>query len=347
MPSVMTESHMLWSHNGKTVVGKGELLRFDPGVGAPRYRRALEALSQTGKKLAFASFTFDPLEPGSVVIVPEEIESSVPHGEVNGSGVPRSHLVFDGVSAWRDGFRGALEAIDESKVAKVVLTRQVALQFDTRIPLMEIAHRLRTAQTDCYTFLVDGLIGASPELLVSLHDGIIASLALAGTAPNAESLGSEKMDLEHLLAAASVREGISRHVTELASPTRSVLEFGDIKHLATRFQGPAIDGATVLDVLETLHPTASVAGTPTETSLKLIREIEPRRRGRYAGPVGWFTADGEGEFALALRCGQVHGNEITLFAGGGIVNGSDTDSEFAETELKLQPMLRALDVEHR
>jgi menaquinone-specific isochorismate synthase len=188
-------------------------------------------------------------------------------------------------------------------------------------------------------------VGASPELLVSHRDGVISSLVLAGTAPNAESLGSAKMDLEHVLAASSVRDGLSQFVTALATPSRTVLEFGEIKHLATRFEGRATNGSTVLDVLGTLHPTASVAGTPRAAALDLIREIEPTSRGRYAGPVGWFNTAGEGEFAIALRCGLIEENQVTLYSGGGLVQGSEPTSEFAETELKLRPMLQALGVQ--
>ena len=121
-----------------------------------------------------------------------------------------------------------------------------------------------------------------------------------------------------------------------------MLKFGDINHLATRVSGPAVAGTTVLDVLSSLHPTAAVAGRPSDTALKVIKDLEARSRGRYAGPVGWFNAGGEGEFAIALRCGLIDRDKVTLYAGGGIVRGSDVDSEFAETEMKLRPMLQAL-----
>lgn len=347
-PSTLTPVHhtspaqLIWAHNERELLGYGECVRIDPGTGPHRYQRALDALSQLDRAFAFASFTFDPSEPGSVVLVPEEVKIGAGDAPPSAEPLPRGAVSADGTESWKRGLGDALAAIDEARVAKVVLTRQMSLEFEEDISTLEIARRLRARETVCFTFMVDGLVGASPELLVSLLDGTVASLALAGTAPNAHGLVSEKMDLEHILAAASVREGMSRYVGDLKPPTRSVLEFGDIKHLATRFEGVAIDGATVLDLLGALHPTASVAGAPTETSLELIHEIEPFSRGRYAGPVGWFNSRGEGEFALALRCGLVEGNEITLYAGGGIVTGSDLESEFAETELKLQPMLRAL-----
>jgi menaquinone-specific isochorismate synthase len=115
-----------------------------------------------------------------------------------------------------------------------------------------------------------------------------------------------------------------------------------MSHVGTRIEGPAVPGTTVAEILADLHPTAAVAGTPTKTAMDLIREMEPRSRGRYAGPVGWMSAEGDGVFAIALRCGQVEGHHMTLFAGGGLVDGSEEDPELAETELKLAPMLAAL-----
>ena len=116
----------------------------------------------------------------------------------------------------------------------------------------------------------------------------------------------------------------------------------DIQHLSTVFEGDVRPGTTVTDLLAALHPTAAVAGTPTKTAVELIRELEGHERGRYAGPVGWFDREGDGEFAIALRCGEIDGAGATLYTGAGIVEGSDAAMEFAETEIKLRPMLGAL-----
>ena len=183
---------------------------------------------------------------------------------------------------------------------------------------------------------------ASPELLVSLSDGHVVSLALAGTAVDADDLRSAKIEREHRYTASSVESALASHVSNLEKKSKRVVSFGDIKHLASRFEGAVLPGTSVLSVLASLHPTAAVAGTPTDPAVSLIRSIEPQGRGRYAGPVGWFNTDGEGEFAIALRCGLITGGMATLYAGGGIVVGSDPVSEFDETELKLRPMLRAL-----
>ena len=335
----MTNDQLLWAYQGRTLVGGGDIRKIDPGVGPERYRRALEALRQSEAGVAFASFTFDPDEPGSVVMVPSEVSA---RGDDATESVPRGHVDSDGKPLWESGITGALDALKAGQVEKVVLTRQVTLQFDEAVPAKTVAQSLMSSQPRCYVFVVDDLVGASPELLASLTNGQVSSLVLAGTGPDRESLQSEKMDLEHVLAASSVQDGIAGHVTAMGSPTRTVLEFGDLVHLATRFEGNAVNGSSVLDVVASLHPTASVAGTPTEKAIELIRELEPTVRGRYAGPVGWFNTEGEGEFAIALRCGFIDGNRVTLFAGGGLVEGSDPVSEFAETELKLRPMLAAL-----
>ena len=335
---------LIWSQGGRTLLGGGEQLRIDPGTGPGRYERALGSLRDSDNDMAFASFTFDSSVSESVVIVPEHLTETTKELEITATDHPRPSGVIesDGISSWRKGFKRALDAIDQGTVEKVVLTRQIELRLESDASPADVSSQLEHTQKGCYIFAVDGLVGASPELLVSLRDGVVSSLVLAGTAPNAESLSSAKMDLEHVLAATSVHKEIAQHVTVLDAPRRSVLEFGEIKHLATRFEGPVANGSTVLDVVGALHPTASVAGTPTEASLNLIREIEPVSRGRYAGPVGWFNSDGEGEFAIALRCGLLEGKRVTLYTGGGLVEGSDESSEHAETELKLNPMLRAL-----
>lgn len=342
----MTESHpkpLIWAHAGRALVGSGEIQAFDPGSGPDRYEKAVVALQETGRSHAFASFTFDPEVDGSVVLVPELIEEvDTEDLTASASQMPRGVIEADGSDGWVEGMTRAMRTLRDSELEKVVLSRQVRVRFDAEIPMNELVRRLHLDQPSCYTFLVDELVGASPELLVALSGDVISSLALAGTAVDAEDLESSKIDLEHHYTASSVERALFRHVVDLDSPGRDVAEFGEIKHLASRFEGRAVPGTAVLDVVGSLHPTAAVAGTPTGPALSLIREIEPIPRGRYAGPIGWFNADGEGEFAIALRCGLVRERRATLYAGGGIVAGSDASSEFEETELKLRPMRKAL-----
>lgn len=334
---------LIWAHEGKALVGRGQVRIFDPGTGPDRYEKALVALRESGMPMGYASFTFDPEQEGSIVMVPEQVDSiDVNDLDTVGESVPDGTIEADGSDSWMRGMAQALQALEAGVLEKVVLSRQVEARFDADVPTNVVIKRLHAAQPKCYTFSVNGLIGASPELLVSFTDGYITSLALAGTAMAEDGLQSQKIEREHRYTASSVETALADHISDLSKKSSRVVSFGDIKHLASRFEGRAVAGTSVLSVLASLHPTAAVAGTPKDVAVSLIREIEPTGRGRYAGPVGWFNTDGEGEFAIALRCGLLRGRDVTLYAGGGIVVGSDASTEFDETELKLQPMRQAL-----
>lgn len=325
------------------MVGEGLIRSFDPGTGPDRYEKALVALRESGLPVGFASFTFDPDLEGSVVLVPDStVEIGTSELAQLNRPIPPGQVVANGSEEWIEGMGRALTHLQTGELEKVVLSRQVNATFRAEVPVAEVVRRLHSDQPTCYTFAVDSLVGASPELLVSLASGRVTSLALAGTAMQAEDLTSAKIEREHRYTASSVETALADHVIDLEKRSKRVVSFGEIKHLASRFEGRAVPGTSVLSVLASLHPTAAVAGTPTQPAIELIREIEPLGRGRYAGPVGWFNTDGEGEFAIALRCGLIDGAEVTMYAGGGIVVGSDPSSEFDETELKLRPMRRAL-----
>lgn len=334
---------LIWAHEGKALVGQGQVRAFDPGTGPDRYEKALVALRESGMSMGYASFSFDPEREGSIVLVPERaVEIHVDDLASSGDSIPGGEIATDGSDSWMKGMARAMEALESGALEKVVLSRQVEARFEDDVPPLTVIRRLHSAQPTCYTFAVDGLIGASPELLVSFTDGYVESLALAGTAVAEDDLRSSKIEREHHYTASSVEAALANHIRDLDKKSSRVVSFGDIKHLASRFEGRAVAGTSVLSILASLHPTAAVAGTPTDPAISLIREIEPTGRGRYAGPVGWFNTDGEGEFAIALRCGLIQGRDVTLYAGGGIVVGSDASSEFDETELKLRPMRGAL-----
>lgn len=332
----------LWSHGDTTRIGRGVKYRIDPGVGAGRYDRALESARDGGAELAFASFTFDPDEPGSVVIVPETVEIlerfDLPEAEL-----PKPMTIDTGREIWRAGFVRALQSLAQTEIEKVVLARQVDLLFERAVSGAAIASRMRPGSAD-YLFAMEGLVGASPELLASLEFGSVRSLALAGTAPSEDRLNDSRVEREHSLTAKAVETSLRDHLARDPDVKRSVVDLGKIKHLGTLIQGEALPGTTVLSLVRALHPTPAVGGVPTGAALELIKEIEPRSRGRYAGPIGWFDGNGDGEFCLALRCGLVDQNKLTLYAGGGLVTGADIEYELAETDLKLRPMLEALGV---
>jgi menaquinone-specific isochorismate synthase len=206
------------------------------------------------------------------------------------------------------------------------------------------------------------MVGATPELLIRREDTEISALVLAGTNPRGsdaaedEALGaallaSAKNTEEHAYAATGVRETLAPLCDQLAAdPSPFLLRLANVQHLATAVTGrlaaagnghPARPSALALAAA--LHPTAAVCGTPTEVAMELIRELEGMDRARYAGPVGWVDARGNGEWGIALRCAEIDGRRARLFAGGGIVAGSDPAAELAEAQAKFRPMQDALE----
>jgi menaquinone-specific isochorismate synthase len=213
---------------------------------------------------------------------------------------------------------------------------------------------LSSTYPSCWTFAVDGLVGATPELLVRRTGDIVTSRVLAGTvrrqgdeqsdASLAQSLLDSGKDLaEHEYAVHSVARALAAHCTDLDVPDRPhVLPLANVQHLATDITGRLADEASVLVLAATLHPTAAVCGTPTERALTVINEVEGMDRDRYAGPVGWLDASGDGEFGIALRCAHISEQSVRAFAGCGIVAASDPDEELAESVAKLVPIRDAL-----
>jgi menaquinone-specific isochorismate synthase len=201
---------------------------------------------------------------------------------------------------------------------------------------------------------VDGTFGASPELLVRVSHGQVSARVLAGTAGRGTDPGvdhaisnalaaSTKNLAEHAFAVDSLVSSLKPFCTQVdADSTPFSLALPNVWHLASDVHGVLRENASALDLAAALHPTAAVAGTPRDQALKLINELEPFDRGRYAGPVGWIGANGDGEWAIALRGGQISGTKITAFAGCGIVADSEPEAELAETELKFQPIRNAL-----
>lgn len=204
-------------------------------------------------------------------------------------------------------------------------------------------------------YLVDGLVGASPELLIRRLGDSVTSLALAGSArrdPDPvvdDQLGSELLasskDLhEHSLASESVERVLLQVCLSLRRPGQpGLLKLANVQHLATSFAGVLTQPRDVLELVGMLHPTAAVGGTPTLEAIEMIRALEGMERGRYAGPVGIFDSAGNGEFAIALRCAEISGARARLFAGAGLVWGSVPEDELEETRIKLQAMLSALE----
>ncbi|VXB69394.1 Isochorismate synthase [Microbacterium sp. 8M] len=258
--------------------------------------------------------------------------------------------------------RAALSAIADARYGKVVLARDLVGTVPAGSDLRRLVRALSTEYPDTWAFAVDGLIGASPETLVTVQDGVVTARVLAGTtARGADAVtdaraaaalaDSPKDNDEHAFAVRSVVAALAPHTTALdADDGPFILELPNLFHLATDVRAQLSDGASALDLAAALHPTAAVAGTPTEAAVAAIRELEPFDRGRYAGPVGWIDAAGNGEWAIALRCAQfeVSGSgsdrpiALTAYAGAGIVAGSDPEAELLETRVKFRPIVDAL-----
>jgi isochorismate synthase len=261
--------------------------------------------------------------------------------------------------AYEDAVRRAVAMIDGGELRKVVLARTIEVTADRALDPKLLASRLRAVDPDAYTFAAptdEGVVvGASPELLVSRRGREVRSNPLAGSAPrsgdaeedraNADALiGSSKEQEEHAIVVDAIAETLRPFCEDLTWDPEPVLrETPNVWHLSTRFRGALREPPpTALDLVAALHPTPAVAGEPREAALATIDELEPFDRGRYAGPVGWVDAEGDGEWAIALRCAELRGGRAILYAGAGIVAGSEPARELDETERKFRAFLDAL-----
>lgn len=272
--------------------------------------------------------------------------------------VPPRDIVFsDGAldgETWMSVVADAVARINRGDLEKVVLARDLIATASNEIDLRWPLSRLAASYPMCWTFHVDGLFGATPELLVRRERGLVTSRVLAGTIRRtgddghdlalAATLARSSKDLEeHEYAVRSVADALEPHCSSMNVPESPfVLHLPNVMHLATDVTGVAHDDRTSLELAEALHPSAAVGGTPTQDAVALIAEIEGMDRGRYAGPVGWMDASGDGEWGIALRSALLSGNTVRLFAGCGVVGSSDPADELAESQAKLVPVRDAL-----
>jgi menaquinone-specific isochorismate synthase len=260
--------------------------------------------------------------------------------------------------SWTAAVADAIERIGEGDVEKVVLARDLHARTEADIDPRWLLQRLARRYPGCWTFSVDGLVGATPELLVRREKGMVTSRVLAGTIRRsgddasdlalAGSLARSSKDLEeHEYAVRSVADALAPHCTTTNVPeTPFVLHLANVMHLATDVTGVLADGTTSLELAADLHPSAAVCGTPTESAAGLIERIEGMDRDRYAGPVGWMDGGGDGEWGIALRCARLDPHDARaarLFAGCGIVADSDPDTEVREAAAKMVAVRDALE----
>jgi menaquinone-specific isochorismate synthase len=374
---------LAWVRDGSGLVGWGEAARLEV-TGADRFTVArdwwrdlvahAEVDDEVGVRgsgpVAFGSFAFRDDET-SVLVVPEvvlgrsdgrtwlttvgeppRLASPEPVRPTRGLRYAHGEL---SVTDFRAAVAAAVTRIDAGELEKVVLAHDLLAVAEHDIDVRAVLAGLAAGNPDCWTFAVDGLVGATPELLVSRTGDRVFSRVLAGTTSRGgnaaadiarvDALMHSAKDLaEHRFAVESLVASLAPHVRDLVVPPEPVpLELSNVTHLATDVVATLGDGSDVLDLLAAVHPTAAVGGTPSDVALGVLAELEPMNRGRYTGPVGWVDARGDGEWGIALRCAQLDGPTARLFAGGGIVAGSDPDDEVLEAQAKLLPMREALE----
>ena len=259
-----------------------------------------------------------------------------------------------GPDGYRSAVAEAVRRIQSGSLHKVVLARDLVGHLPEGADLRRVIGDLALGYPDTWPFAVDGLVGSRPETLVRVNHGTVTARVLAGSAARgldaasdheaALALATSTKDLdEHRFAVESVLAALAGHARGVAtSEMPFALKLPNLWHLATDVEGALADGSSVLDLAAALHPTAAVAGSPTEAAVATIAELEGIDRRRYGGPVGWVDADGNGKWAIALRCAEVGADgAVTAYAGGGIVAESDPERELAETALKFRPIAEA------
>jgi menaquinone-specific isochorismate synthase len=382
-----SDAPLSWVRNGEGLVGWG-VHATTTVSGKDRFEKArqwwhhqLETFavansvhgSGTGPVL-FASFSFDRNQ-GSVLVIPKVIvgqkglqswitwigDTAQPLLPESPAKISQGAFTFgDGsitTAAWKERVAQAITRIETTKVDKIVLARDLVATTNTDIDARPILKKLASEYPSTWTFAVDGLVGATPELLLRLSRGMVTSRVLAGTIPKtgddakdlalAASLARSSKDLEeHEYAVRSVAEALEPFCSSTNVPESPfVLHLANVMHLATDVTGALTESKQRVDafsLLKSLHPSAAVCGTPRNIAFDIIDEIEGMNRGRYAGPVGWIDASGDGELGIALRTGQITGGEIRIYAGCGIVAGSNPEKELEESNAKMIPMRSAL-----
>ncbi|MFC7406996.1 isochorismate synthase [Georgenia alba] len=407
LPDARARETFSWVRRGEGLVGWGTALRIETaGLGRVReadveWARTVAAMAVEDEvgvpgtgPVAFGSFSFAPDSPaGGVLVVPEVVVgrrdgrawvTTASTAAVEAGPLPAPPPVTGpgrvtwadgalGAREWADAVSGVVRRISAGEVSKVVMARDVVARTERPVDARHLLGRLAAGYEWCWTFSVDGLLGATPELLVRREKGLAASRVLAGTI---RRTGDDADDLRHAAELARSSKDLEEHEIAVASLVRAlrpycasinvpeapfVLHLPNVMHLATDVTG-VVDGAfghpstfpahspgglgpSSLALAAALHPTAAVGGTPTGPATRILAEAERMDRARYAGPVGWIGADGDGEWGIALRSGEVDAQDdrvVRLFAGCGVVAASDPWAELAESEAKLEPMRAAL-----
>ncbi|WP_062354774.1 isochorismate synthase [Bacillus kwashiorkori] len=267
-------------------------------------------------------------------------------------------ILDDQADKWINNVQEAITLLNDHYLQKVVLAREIRLAFDNDISNEHIIQKLVSEQQDSYVFALESkediFIGASPERLVKKIGTKVFSSCVAGSAKRGsnkdednflgEQLLNDKKNLaEHQFVVQMITDAFFKYCDSIKKPNRpDLMKIRDIQHLYTPVEGRLMDHHTIFDLVSELHPTPALGGTPKETALSLIRDLELFERGMYAAPIGWVDYRGNGEFVVGIRSGLLQGKEASIFAGCGIVKDSDPQLEYEETNIKFRPMLRLL-----
>jgi menaquinone-specific isochorismate synthase len=383
------EGALAWVMRGEGLVGWGEAARFEPS-GADRFEQAdrwwreyaagidwVDEVELPGSgPVAFVSMAFADDPGSSVLVVPQVLvgrrdgitwvteigePAEGPFHAVEPVRKPSTIRYSEGelsVTDYRDAVEQAVKRMRAGELDKVVLAHDLVATVEETVDPRFLLHGLSAKYPSCWVFSVDGLVGATPEMLMRRQDSRVYSRVLAGTMwPHAgvqqhltgdelaqELLASAKNQGEHTYAVESLAEALRPFCSSMSvSPRPHVLRLPNVMHLASDVAGELAGESSLLRLAGAVHPTAAVGGTPRAKAVATITELEGMDRGRYAGPVGWVDANGDGEVGIALRCAQVAGSTVRLFAGGGVVPDSDPDTEVAEAAAKMIPIRDALE----
>lgn len=389
--AVAGDHGVLFERERRGLAGRGEALRIDlPGSdaagAAAAWAAAVERIEVDDEvgvpgtgPVAFGALPFDRSAPGSLVVPalvvgraddgtrwittvsPEggEPPAVPPTDELPAESEvdPGQLLVRAGRPAaeWCEAVAGARDRIRAGGLTKVVLAREVVVEAERPWSRHVVLTRLRTAYPTCFLTSVDGMVGASPELLLSRRGDIVRSHPMAGTArrgadPTTDArlaaalLASDKDRVEHQITIDMVHDTLLPWCSYVDSePEPSVVAMANVQHLATLMEGRlSHPPASALELVSALHPTPAVCGDPREAALEVISDLEGADRGRYAGPVGWVDGTGDGEWVVGIRSADLDGRRARVFAGVGVVADSDPEAELVETRAKLQALLGAL-----
>lgn len=324
-------------------------------------------LADSDVPVAVGALPFDPADSPHVVL-PEAVRWAGPpragtQCHIASQPSPTAVEPWPAPAAYEDCVTRAVSQLSDGELRKVVLARTLRVTLDGPVDIRALLANLLCDNTHGYTYAVDlpsgsTLVGASPELLLSRAGNVVVANPLAGTLArdpdpaidkrNAEALlASAKDQDEHVVVVEAVVEALRPFCRRLnVAPRPSLVSTPAVWHLSTRITGELIDsGVSALRLASALHPTPAVCGTPPDRARATIAELEPFDRGFYAGAVGWCDANGDGQWAVAIRCAEVADSSLCLYSGAGIMPASQPHLELAETSAKFRTLLRAMGLE--